>query len=337
MKKRALLLVNVGTPDKAEKKAVRRFLTEFLNDRRVIDIPWLFQKILVNLIIIPFRINKSTALYRRLWTKNGSPLLYFLNSIVEKLQVQVQEQYHVYGAMRYGNPSLGRVLKQINQDGMEELIILPLYPQYASSTTGSVAEKVFEEIGKCQVIPAIRIIGQFYDHPAFIKAFSSQIEKLNPQEYDHIIFSFHGLPMKHINKVHPSVAGNQCSCIYEMPAHGTLCYKATCYETTRLLIKELNLKPEKTTVSFQSRLSKNWLTPFTDNSIIQLARNGAKRILVIAPAFVADCLETIVEIEDYKTLFQNHGGQDLHLVPSLNDEDVWVQGILEIIRDNEIV
>ena len=331
MKHRALLLVNVGTPDKPEKWMVRRYLAEFLNDKRVIDIPWLFRKILVNLIIIPFRVGKSTGLYRRLWTENGSPLLYYLNSLVEKLQHKVNSGTKVYGAMRYGNPSLQTVLKQIKNDGAEEIIVFPMYPQYASSTTGSVIDKLFQIISRWEVIPAIRIVGQFYNHPVFINVFTQKIKAFNPDAFDHIIFSYHGLPMRQINKVHPNVSGNQCVCNNEMPPHGAFCYKATCYETTRLLLKNLGVPSEKSTVSFQSRLSRNWLEPFTDEVVIQLAKNGAKRVLVVAPAFVADCLETIVEIEDYNHLFKQHGGHELILVPGLNHDEKWVDAVLEIV------
>ena len=332
MTKRALLLVNVGTPDSPSKKDVRRFLRAFLNDRRVIDLPWLFRKILVNLIIIPFRIKKSTTLYQRLWTREGSPLLVYLNGLVDKLQQSLQGRYQVYGAMRYGNPALKEVLSQIQFQGVEEITVFPLYPQYASSTTGSVVEEVFRIIGKWEVIPAIQVVNQFYNHPAFLNAFVRQIASFKPETFDHVIFSYHGLPMRQIDKTHPSIAGRACNCNREMPEHGTFCYRATCYETTRQLIKILKLAPGKTTVSFQSRLSKNWLEPFTDEVIVNLAQKGVKRILIVAPAFVADCLETIVEIEDYKMLFTKHGGGELVLVPGLNDESVWVQAVAEIIQ-----
>ncbi len=331
MKQRALLLVNVGTPDKPEKRMVRRYLTEFLNDKRVIDIPWLFRRILVNLIIIPFRVDKSTGLYRRLWTENGSPLLYYLNSLVVKLQGRIGSGVKVYGAMRYGNPSLQTVLMQIKNDGAEEIIVFPMYPQYASSTTGSVVDKLFQIISRWEVIPAIRIVGQFYNHPAFINVLAQKIRVFNPDAFDHIIFSYHGLPMRQINKAHPQMPGNKCVCENEMPSHGTFCYKATCYETSRLLLKKLCVSSEKSTVSFQSRLSENWLDPFTDEVVVQLAKNGAKRVLVVAPAFVADCLETIVEIEDYNHLFKQHGGHELILVPGLNDDEEWVDAVLEIV------
>jgi len=331
MKKRALLLVNVGTPDNADKKAVRRFLRAFLNDPRVIDIPWLLRKMLVNLIIIPFRVHKSTRLYQRLWTVNGSPLLYYMNGLMKKLQSEMPPGLVVYGAMRYGNPSLVGALQQIKNEGIQEVTVLPLFPQYASSTTGTVVAKIFKEIAKWQAIPAIRIVNQFYNHPAFINAFSNQIRSFNTNSFDHIIFSYHGLPERQITNIHPAVACQNCNCTSEIPDHGTFCYKATCYATTRLLINNLNIPFNKTTTTFQSRLSKNWLAPFTDDTIVGLAQKGARRILVVAPAFVADCLETIVEIEDYNLLFQKHGGVELILVPSLNDTDAWVDAVLEII------
>ena len=333
MKKRALLLINVGTPDKPEEKVVRRFLREFLNDRMVIDLPWILQKILVNLIIIPFRVKKSTALYKSLWTAEGSPLLIYLISLSKKLQVKLQTKYTVYPAMRYGNPSLIKVLRQIREDSNTEIIVLPLYPQYASSTTGSVKSKIHGIIKRWRQIPDIRFVEQFYNHEAFIQAFSNQISKYRPLDYDHVVFSYHGLPISHIQKSHPSISCDGCDCEHEMPEHGIFCYKATCYGTTRLLVKSLNIPATRFSVGFQSRLSKNWLTPFTDEIITKLPEEGVKKVLIAAPSFVADCLETIVEIEqEYKELFYNKGGKELTLVKSLNDSDEWVDAVIKIVR-----
>ncbi|HEX2934990.1 MAG TPA: ferrochelatase [Bacteroidales bacterium] len=330
--KKALLLVNVGTPEKPEPKAVRKFLTAFLNDKRVIDIPWLFRKILVNLIIIPFRVMKSTALYKKLWTPEGSPLLLHLLSLKDKLSQLLAGKYDVYACMRYGEPSLKEGLAQLKKRNTDEIIVLPLFPQYASSTTGSVTEKVFEIVKKWEAIPDIRVIDRFYSHPAFISAFSSQIGKYNPQWFDHIIFSYHGLPLSQIRKIHPENNCNGCSCEQSMPECGTWCYKANCYETTRLLVKTLNIPDHKFSVAFQSRLTRNWLSPFTDELIKEQASKGNANILVVAPSFVADCLETIVEIEmDYKQLFIEHGGRNLTLVKSLNDSDEWASAIVDII------
>ena len=332
-KKKALLIVNLGTPDKPRKREVRKYLSEFLNDSRVIDVPWLLRKILVNLIIIPFRVINSTKLYKKLWTPDGSPLLVYLNNLASKLQQKLGKEYIVYRAMRYGKPGLSHILEQIKQDQVEELTLLPLFPQYASSTTGSIVEKVFSELRKWETIPGIRLIEQFYDHPEFIKTYANRIAQYNPDTYDHIIFSYHGLPMRQIRKIHPNKDGYNCECEKEMPTFGSLCYKATCYETTRLLTQKLNIPGDKYSVGFQSRLSKNWLSPFTDTLVAELADKGAKNILITAPSFVTDCLETIVELEDdYQKLFKQHGGEKLTLVKSLNDSDTWVESITRIIE-----
>ncbi len=331
--RKALLLVNVGTPEKPEPKAVRKFLTAFLNDKRVIDIPWLFRKILVNLIIIPFRVKNSTALYKKLWTPEGSPLLLYLLGLKDKLNQRLQGKYDVYACMRYGDPSLKDELAQLQKGNTDEIIVLPLFPQYASSTTGSVTEKIFEIIKKWEAIPNIRVIERFYSHPAFISAFAGQIAKYNPQGFDHIIFSYHGLPLSQIRKIHPNNNCSGCSCEQSMPECGIWCYKANCYETTRLLVQALNIPEPKFSVAFQSRLTRNWLSPFTDELIKEQAKKGNANILVVAPSFVADCLETIVEIEmDYKQLFIQHGGRSLTLVKSLNDWDEWASAIAEIIQ-----
>ncbi|MCF8304543.1 MAG: ferrochelatase [Bacteroidales bacterium] len=331
-KKKALVLINLGTPDKPRKKEVRRYLTEFLNDRRVIDIPWLAQKLLVNLIIIPFRVGNSTKLYERLWTEDGSPLLIYLNNLAAKMQLRLDGQYEVFGAMRYGKPSLTGVLNRIKKEQFEEVIFFPLFPQYASSTSGSIVEKVLREMKSWEAIPSVKMINQFHNHPDFIHAFAKNISAYEPGQYDHVVFSYHGLPYRQINKIHPQKDGESCECDQEMPADGTLCYKATCYETTRLLAQKLDLPKSKYSVGFQSRLSKNWLSPFTDELITDLAKKGAKKVLITAPSFVADCLETIVELEyEYKELFLENGGKQLTLVKSLNDSDHWAEAIEKMI------
>ena len=331
-KRRGLLIVNLGTPDKPTKKEVRKYLTEFLNDRRVIDIPWLWQKMLVNLIIIPFRVGNSTKIYKKLWTDEGSPLLIYLDNLAAKLQKKLGDDYTVYKAMRYGKPGLKETLRQINHDQVDELTIFPLFPQYASSTTGSIVQKVFQAVSKWEAIPGINLIGQFYDHPDFVRAYSNLIASYKPENYDHVIFSYHGLPNRHMNKIHPGVGAANCACEKGLPSYGNLCYKATCFETTRLLTERLNIPEDKYSVGFQSRLSKNWLSPFTDKLVENLAKRGYKKVLITAPSFVADCLETIVELEDeYQELFKEHGGEELTLVRNLNDSDEWVDVITKII------
>ncbi len=327
----ALLLINVGTPDRPEVKAVRRYLSEFLNDPRVIDLPWLMRKILVNLIIVPFRAPKSTLLYQRLWTEKGSPLLWYARQAEEKLNRQFDGGNKAFVAMRYGNPSIPKALDQIRKEGFSRLIVLPLFPQYASSTSETAIQAIRATLKKMQFCPEVRVIDQFYSHPAFLQAFANRIESMNPGQFDHILFSYHGLPVSHIRKIHPQVIEHQCNCTQAMPAHGTFCYKATCYETTRLLANRLQLPEGKYSTAFQSRLSKNWLTPFSDQRIKELTSRGVKRLLVVAPAFVTDCLETTIEIgEEYRELFSRLGGEELVLVESLNDSDQWIAAIREI-------
>ncbi len=329
--KKALVLINIGTPDKPEKKSVKRYLSEFLNDGLVIDIPWLLRKILVNLIIIPFRVSNSTNLYKRLWTDEGSPLLKYQNNLSKKLNSKLSGSVDVFSAMRYGNPSLKSVFKEISKEQYNEVVVLPMYPQYATSTTLSTELKVKEVVKDLNLDLNIRFVDQFYNHPTFIHSFCENIRSYQLDQFDHVIFSYHGLPERHVNKIHLGETSFSCTCHIKMPEHGKNCYKATCYETTRLLANELEIDQAFYSVSFQSRLSKNWLTPFTDVKIDELLKQGKKKILVVAPAFVTDCLETIIEIGyEYKQDFIEKGGEQLQLVESLNDKDNWVDAIVEI-------
>ncbi len=330
---KALILVNTGTPDKPTVPAVRKYLFQFLNDKRIIDIPWLFRKILVNLIIVPFRAPKSAKLYKQLWTENGSPLLINLQRLRAKVEKRIGDRYDIYGAMRYGNPSFKKLFKNLEQKAYDEIIVMPLYPQYATSTTESVADIVNQELSKWNKKPIIHFVRQFYNHAAFIQAFARRIAAYEPQNYDHVIFSYHGLPLRQVDKMHPGIKSETCPCVEELPAHGQYCYKATTYHTTRLLARELSITEDNYTTTFQSRLSKNWLRPFTDETLVELAKAGKKEILIVAPAFVADCLETTIELgHEYKKLFKKEGGKILELVESLNDSDDWVKAISMIIE-----
>jgi protoporphyrin/coproporphyrin ferrochelatase len=336
--KTAVLLANVGTPDAPKVSKVYPYLVQFLNDPRVIDIPWLFRKLLVNLIIIPFRVFNSTKLYKILWTKKGSPLLYHTESLAKKLNAALGGDYEVLVAMRYGKPSLKKVMETIRKRNFDELVILPMFPQYASSTTGTATDEILKRISDWNIVPSVSLINQFYNHPSYLDAFVSESEKYNLPDYEHIIFSYHGLPDSHIHRIHPEIHIRECPCEKEFPPHGTFCYKATCYQTTRLIAEKLNLPAEKYTVSFQSRLSKNWLTPFSDKVVIELAKSGKKKILVFAPSFVTDCLETVVEIGvEYKELFKENGGEVLQMADALNDSEAWVNALHEIILENTAI
>ena len=334
-KRTAVILINVGTPNSPSVKDVRKYLSEFLNDYRVIDIPWLLRKLLVNLIIVPFRAPKSAKLYKSLWTEKGSPLLFHTQSVSQKLQTQLGSNYTVFVAMRYGNPNIRDVMETVNNEAFSKIIIVPMFPQYASSSTGTAIEAVMKQAKNWTVIPEIKVVGQFYDNPQFIDAFAKQIESYHPEKYDHILFSYHGLPLSHIEAVHPQKKCDNCECINQLPQHGEFCYKATCYQTTRLLATKLGLPKEKFTLSFQSRLSKKWLTPFSDKTLISLAKQGVKSVLIVAPAFVTDCLETTIELGvEYRELFLKAGGEKLDFVESLNDSEDWIITLKSLITEN---
>ena len=329
----AVLLLNVGTPDSPDVKDVRKYLSEFLNDPRVIDLPWLLRKILVNLIIVPFRAANSSRLYKQLWNEKGSPLTYHSHSVRNKLQAKLGSGYTVFVAMRYANPNIRDVMKEIRKRDFTRIILLPMFPQYASSSTGTAIEAVLAQVKKWTVIPEIRTVGQFYDDPGYLEIFAERIRSYHPEQFDHIIFSYHGLPISHINSVHPGKDCSQCSCAVAIPEYGTHCYRATCYETTRLLAAKLGLPKCSYSQSFQSRLSDKWLKPYTDKHLEQLAAEGAKKILITAPAFVSDCLETTVELGiDYRNLFRESGGEELVYVESLNDLPEWITVLKNLVE-----
>lgn len=331
---KALLLVNTGTPDDPGVKAVRRYLSEFLNDPMVMDLPWVLRKILVNMIIVPFRAPHSSKLYKNIWTADGSPLKINHEMLTQKVRKELDDDYMVIGAMRYGNPSLKDALEKIRRSSVNNITILPLFPQYASSTTGSIKEYIKSEIGKWKHIPDTLFIDHFHSHPLFIKALDSVIEKYETKNFDHIIFSYHSLPLRHLKKIHPYNDPESCSCESFMPEYGARCYKAACYETSRLLAAELNLQPDRYSTSFQSRLTKNWISPYTSEVLKKLAYEGKKKVLVAAPSFTADCLETISEIgNEYKSSFIDAGGTQFVLAESLNFSELWVKAIISIIKE----
>lgn len=330
--KTAVLLINLGTPDSPSVSDVRSYLSQFLNDPRVIDIPWLFRKILVNLIIVPFRAPKSAKVYQQLWTESGSPLLFHSEKARDLLQEQLGDTHDVYLAMRYKNPSIPDVLEQIRKKNYHRIVVLPMFPQYASATTGSANDEVMRVLRKWWVIPEVRMISQYYDHPLYLDAFADRARKYNIDEYQHVLFSYHGLPERQVDKVYDDGVCADHNCESEITEENKFCYKATCYATSRLLAERLGIPAEKYTVCFQSRLDKKWLTPFSDAVVEDCARKGMKKILVLSPAFTADCLETIIEIgEEYQELFHSLGGEKVQLVESLNDHPLWIQCMKDIV------
>jgi protoporphyrin/coproporphyrin ferrochelatase len=330
--KTAVLIMNTGSPDRPSIPSVWIYLTKFLNDKRVIDLPWLLRKFLVNCIIIPFRVRKSTKLYKRLWTESGSPLIFNSFKLKKKLQEKLGDDLEVFLAMRYQKPGFQKAVTQIKKKKFSKLVLFPLYPHYAMSTTETTIAAVKKELGKQHVEIELHVVEQFYLDPGFIRAFADQGRKYGLSNYDHVVFSYHGLPNRHLEKIHPGIKPEDCSCRDSLPEHGRRCYRATCYATTRLLAKELELKPEEYSVAFQSRLSKNWMDPFTDEVLLTKLQEGRKRILVFAPAFVTDCLETLIEIgQEYREMFLEKGGEELQLVESLNAEDQWIDAMQNLI------
>lgn len=331
-RKTAVLLINLGTPDSPSVSDVRSYLSQFLNDPRVIDIPWLLRKILVNLVIVPFRAPKSAKVYRQLWTENGSPLLYYGKKIVALLQRELPPEFTVYLAMRYKNPSIPDVLETIRRENYDRIIVLTLFPQYASASTGSALEEVMRVLRKWWVIPEVDFVSQYYDHPRYIGAFVDRARKYRIEDYDHVLFSYHGLPERQVDKVHLTGSCVDHKCTTEINEENRYCYRASCYATTRLIASALGIPEDRYTVCFQSRLDEKWLTPFSDKVVIQCAQRGMKNILVFSPAFTADCLETVVEIGiEYQHLFEAHGGEKVQLVESLNDHPLWIECLKDLI------
>lgn len=333
MDKTAVILSNTGTPDNTSVKAVRRYLKEFLGDARVITMPAVLRKMLVNGIIVPFRAPKSAKLYEQVWTSEGSPLLVHSLSLRNKLQEQLGDSYEVMLGMRYGNPSLQDALQQLKSNQYSRVVLLPLFPQYASSTTGTILECVHSEISKWNNIPALQTIPPFFNHEDFIACFAENVKNKKPEQFDHVLFSYHGLPLKHVNATHQGKDCSHFNCTKEINPSNTYCYRAACYATTRLLASQLNLPEDKYTVCFQSRFSQSWLSPFADEEIKKRAKEGVKSLLLVSPSFVTDCLETIVELGiEYRHLFEQNGGERFEWTESLNDKEQWVCFLAELIR-----
>lgn len=337
--KTGVILVNVGTPDSTSTGDVRKYLREFLMDKRVIDIPFISRWFLINFIVAPFRAPKSAKEYRKLWTERGSPLLFHAEDLRDKLLNQLgKEQYQIEIAMRYQSPSIQTALENLKKANVKKIIVLPLFPQYASASTGTVADKVMEIVKEWQVVPSISFINDFVDHPLFLEAWAEiGKEMMEKADYDTYLFSYHGLPERQILK---ASSDGYCQlsdkCCSVRTKKNQYCYRAQCFYTTRLIANRLNLPEDKVKTSFQSRLLKDpWIKPYTDDVINELAAEGRKRVLAFSPAFVADCLETTIEVgEEYQEQFLALGGERWDLVPSLNSNDTWVECVKDLVLKN---
>ncbi len=331
-----ILLVNLGTPDGPEPEPVRRYLREFLSDPRVVDIHPIARKALLELVILPRRPARSSAAYKKVWMEEGSPLLVHSSALAKAVAKRLPE-HRVELAMRYGNPSLVSGMTALREAGCDRIVVFPLYPQYASSSTGSTLEAIYAIAAQTSPRPDLVVVPPFYSAAGFIDAFAHVgTPVLRELEPDHVLMSFHGLPERHLRKADPGgvhcLASESCCDRVEWINHD--CYRAQCFATARALAAKLHLPQDRYTVCFQSRLGRTpWIRPFTDEVLVELPRKGVKRLAVFCPAFVADCLETLEEIGiRAKADFLAAGGEELRLVPSLNSEPVWVDAVVGLLR-----
>ncbi len=328
--KRALLLLNLGSPKSPRVSHVRSYLREFLMDPYVIDIPVIQRFLLVNGIIAPFRAPKSAKAYAEIWTEHGSPLVLITESLGKKVQKNLGDSWVVKVAMRYQEPSLIEALRDLQSKGIQDVHVLPLYPQFAMSSTESMRAKLHIDLKKLNYHPRLTFREYFYDDPGYFETFAEVIDReVEAFKPDSILFSYHGIPERHIYKIDPT--GAHClkkqDCCERMCDANKYCYRAHCVQTTKSIRASMKSPALPHQVSFQSRLGKDpWIKPYTDVVAVDLAKAGVKRLAVASPAFVADCLETLEEIAgELRESFIHAGGEDLRLIPSLNDSDCWAQ------------
>ncbi|HEX2605173.1 MAG TPA: ferrochelatase [Oxalicibacterium sp.] len=321
--KTAVVLMNLGTPDAPTTGAVRRYLKEFLSDPRVVEIPRPIWWCILRLFILPFRPKQSAKKYEAIWTDDGSPLKIHTEKQAKLLTGYLGERGHairVAYAMRYGNPSVASVLEKLKDEGCERILILPAYPQYSGTTTASLFDAVFRHYRKTRNVPELRFIKHYHDHDAYIEALRQSVLAYWEMagRPDKLVMSFHGVPKRTLLLGDP--------------------YHCECHKTARLLAEALGLSEEQYVVTFQSRFGKaEWLQPYTQPTVEQLARTGAKRVDVICPGFTSDCLETLEEIAmEVRQAFLQCGGQDFHYIPCLNEDHVWIKALAELVESHVI-
>ncbi|HEU5051583.1 MAG TPA: ferrochelatase [Hanamia sp.] len=333
--KKGIVLMNLGSPDSTKVPDLRKYLDEFLMDERVIDKPWFFRAMLVKGIIVPFRAPKSAEAYQKIWTDEGSPLIVHTVHLQKALQSRIQEPVEI--AMRYGNPTpedaYEGLLKKVPD--MEEVIVLPLYPHYAMSSYETAVKYMKEVYNKKKYSFKLSFIPPFYNEENYLHALAENIRPYLAQKHDHILFSYHGIPERHIRK--SDVTGCHClqtenCCETPSPAH-QFCYRHQVKTTTRLVTEKLKIPTDKYSISFQSRLGKGWLEPFTDFRLAEMPKEGIKNLLILCPAFVSDCLETLEEIAIRgKEIFMLAGGESFTMIPCLNTHPLWVDAVEGYIR-----
>ncbi len=331
-----ILLMNLGSPDSTSRRDLRKYLHQFLMDKRVMDYPYLKRRFLVDALIIPFRASKSAAAYQTIWWEEGSPLIVLTRKLREALGRVLPVPIAI--AMRYGHPSTEGGFESLLAEApsLEEVILFPLYPHYAMSSYETAVALAREVWRRRKYRFSIRTVAPFFDHPAYITALSESIRPFLDQDFDQLLFSYHGLPERHLRKTDPThahcLASPDC-CQVDSPAHAR-CYRHQVITTTRLVTGQLGIPKGKTGLSFQSRLGRDpWLEPSTVRRLAELPAEGVKRLLVVCPAFVSDCLETLEEIaEEGKHTFMAAGGNSFQLIPCMNTHPSWVNAIPEILR-----
>lgn len=326
----ALLLINLGSPASTKVADVRSYLNQFLMDPYVIDLPWPVRRLLVSLILIK-RPQQSAHAYASIWWEEGSPLVV----LSKRLQQAMQSKWShgpVELAMRYGEPSIESQLNKLIAQGVKKITLAPLYPQFADSTTTTVIEEARRVLQACKSEVQLSILQPFYDQPEYISALVDSAKPYLEKGFDHLLLSFHGLPERHLHKRDPS--GKHClknadCCQTASPEVLATCYRAQCMRSAQAFAEKMGLQPEQWSVSFQSRLGRaKWIEPYTEARLEELAKQGVKNLLVMCPAFVADCIETLEEIGDRGLeQFQEAGGETLQLVPCLNDHPSWVEAL----------
>lgn len=337
--KAGVLLVNLGSPDSPETPDVRKYLREFLMDKRVMDIPFISRFLLINFIIAPFRSPKSAKIYKELWEERGSPLIFYGEDVKAMLQERLGKDYVVSLGMRYQKPSIASALEELRKADVNSILVIPLFPQYASASTGTAIAKVMEVVEGWEVIPNMKFISNFVEEPLFIEAFAAIARKyMQKTTYDYFVFSYHGLPERQIKKAavdNYCRLSDQCCSVYNKK--NQFCYRAQCFHTTRLLAAALDIPKDKYEIGFQSRLGKSpWIKPYTDELIRELPGQGKKKVLAFSPSFIADCLETTIEVGDeFKEIFMEAGGEEWQLVESLNTSDLWIDCLQEMVLKNE--
>jgi len=328
--------MNLGSPDSTEVKDVTRYLKQFLMDERVIDYPYLLRTILVKGLIVPFRAPKSAAAYQTIWTKEGSPLVVLTKQLQQAVAAGLEEKVAI--GMRYGNPSPEAAFDELlaREPGLQEVVLIPLYPHYAMSSYETAVAYAREIFKKKNYPFKIVTVKPFYKEQHYLEAMVANMRPYLQEPHDHILFSYHGIPERHIRK--SDTTGNHClqtpdCCNVPSAAHAT-CYRHQVFTTTQKLMEQLNIPTGKYSISFQSRLGKGWLQPFTDMRFEEMPKEGIKKLLVVCPAFVSDCLETLEEIDERgKESFLKAGGESFTMIPCLNTHPLWVKAITGWIKD----